>query len=149
MCFGLKVEGKHPCQVVYMAQVEVLFLAKVLFLSACCNNNNNKKKSSDTSQTKCIHSGRTESKKSALGGMWRERRPLDLCCIVIEASQVFQTGPVTELVLVLGRKRGERGISHQERAMGETLPEELGGRTATADDLLLSERWLASECAAS
>lgn len=61
-------------------------------------------KSSDTSQTKCIHSGRTESKKSALGGMWRERRPLDLCCIVIEASQVFQTGPVTELVLVLGRK---------------------------------------------
>lgn len=61
-----------------------------------------------------------EPKKSALGGMWCERRPLGLCCIVIEASQVFQTGPVTELVLVLVvGKRGERGTSRHEKAMGE------------------------------
>lgn len=96
-----------------MAQVEVLSLAKVLLLSACCNGKKNPqkiKKSINTSETKCIHSGCTEPKKSALGGMWRERRPLGLCCIVIEASQVFQTGPVTELVLVLvgGRKEKER-----------------------------------------
>lgn len=106
----------------------MLFLAKVLLLSACCNddnNNNNKNKSSDTSQTKCIHSGRAEPKKSALGGMWRGRRPAGLCCIVIEASQVFQTGPVAELVLVLVvGKRRERETSRQGEGSG-------GGGTVT------------------
>lgn len=33
--------------------------------------------------------------------------------------------------------------------MRETLPKELGGEAAPEDGLLLSERWLASECAAS
>lgn len=84
--------------------------------------------------------------------MWRESWPAGLCCIVIEASQVFQTGPVTELVLVLVvGKRGERETSRQGEGSGggETLPKECGGGSATADDLLLSELWLASECVAS
>lgn len=62
----------------------------------------------DTSQPSAFIQNGWDQKKRALGGMWRETRPLGLCCIVIEASQVLQTGPVTELVLVLeGGRTGQ------------------------------------------
>lgn len=52
------------------------------------------------------------------GGMWHQRRPPPLCCIVVEASQVLQTGPVAELVLVL---EGWRGKKRYVRSEGWTV----------------------------
>lgn len=138
--FGLRVEGDSLVKLVGMAQVEVLFLGKFCFSPRVAT------KIFRHITARCIHSGRAEPKKSALGGMWRERRSLGLCCIVIEASQVLQTGPVTELVLVLG---GERGKTRQEEMMVGKLPDEFRGGNATVEGSLLSERWLASGYGAS
>lgn len=54
----------------------------------------------------CAHDPK---KSAALGQMWCDQLPPGLCCIVVKASQVLQTGPVAELVLVLegGREGGQ------------------------------------------
>ena len=54
-----------------------------------------------------------------------EREPLGLCCIVIEASQVLQTGPVAELVLVL-EGRQNRSVRGRDWSRGRLR---LRGRT--------------------
>lgn len=86
-------------------------------------------------------------RKSALGGMWRERRPLGLCCIVIKAPQVLQTGPVAELVLVL--EEGRRISSQWQKKKTEEVWEKREWTIGETESSPLSELWQVSGCAAS